>query len=160
MITVKWFQVLLRITNNSIKHQSFIYTPLNDSIVLCLSNQFSVSFVRSQFKRHIVLFDPEIGPYPGQSGPGSDGNEGVLHIPQISKPGASPSDCLISYPGHLLLGSYASAEMQSVYSRAPADWAEYCGDVVAGSMNMSTLKIFRNSVTTAETGRTKRRWLG
>ena len=24
--TVKWFQVLLFITNNSIKHQSFIYT--------------------------------------------------------------------------------------------------------------------------------------
>ena len=26
---VKWFQVLLCITNNSIKHQSFIYTHLN-----------------------------------------------------------------------------------------------------------------------------------
>ena len=39
---------------------------------------------------------------PGWSGPGSNGREGVLHIPQISKAGASPSDCLISYPGHLL----------------------------------------------------------
>ncbi len=26
----------------------------------------------------------------GQSGPGSDGNEGVLQIPQISKAGTSP----------------------------------------------------------------------
>ena len=39
----------------------------------------------------------------GQSGPGSDGHEGVLRIPQSSSiTGASPSDCLVSYPGHLL----------------------------------------------------------
>ena len=37
---------------------------------------------------------------PGQSGPGNNGNEGVLHIPQIPKPGALPSDCLMSYPRH------------------------------------------------------------
>ena len=59
---------------------------------------------------------------PGQSGPGSNGNEGVLHIPQSSSTaGTSPSDCLVSYPGHSLGGSYPSAEMQSVYSTAPAD---------------------------------------
>ena len=40
---------------------------------------------------------------PGQSGPGSDGNEGVLRIPQISSiAGTSTSDCLVSYPGHSL----------------------------------------------------------
>ena len=62
---------------------------------------------------------------PGQSGPGSDGNEGVLRIPQSSSiAGTSPSDCLVSYPGHSLGGgSYPSAEKQSVYSTAPADWA-------------------------------------
>ena len=33
---------------------------------------------------------------PGQSGPGSDGNEGLLHIPQSSSiTGTSPSDCLV-----------------------------------------------------------------
>ena len=38
----------------------------------------------------------------GQSGPRSNGNEGVLHIPQSSSiTGTSPSDCLVSYPGHL-----------------------------------------------------------
>ena len=38
---------------------------------------------------------------PGQSGPGSDGYEVVLHIPKSSNiTGASPSDCLVSYPGH------------------------------------------------------------
>ena len=59
-----------------------------------------------------------------QRRPGSDGNEGVLHIPQSSNiSGASPSDCLLSYSGHSLEESYPSAEMQSVYSTAPADWA-------------------------------------
>ena len=39
---------------------------------------------------------------PGQSGPGNDGNKGVIRIPQSSSiTGTSPSDCLVSYPGHL-----------------------------------------------------------
>ena len=38
---------------------------------------------------------------PGQSGPGSDGNEKVLHILQsTSITETSPSDCLVSYPEH------------------------------------------------------------
>ena len=79
----------------------------------------------------LVQFNPEIGPLlgaitPGQSGPGIDGNEGVLHIPQSSRTaGTSPSDCLVSTPGHWLVGgSYLSAEKQSVYSTAPADCAK------------------------------------
>ena len=61
---------------------------------------------------------------PGQSGPGSNGNKGVLLIPQSSSStGTSPSDCLVSYTGHSLGRSYHSAEVQSVYSTAPADWA-------------------------------------
>ena len=40
---------------------------------------------------------------PGQSGPGSDGNGGVLRIPQRSSiTGTSLSDCLVSYLGHSL----------------------------------------------------------
>ena len=35
----------------------------------------------------------------------------------------SPSDCFVSYLGHSLGGSYPSAEKQSVYSTAPANWA-------------------------------------
>ena len=39
---------------------------------------------------------------PDQSEPVSDSNEGVLRIPQSSGiTGASPSDYLVSYPGHL-----------------------------------------------------------
>ena len=36
--------------------------------------------------------------------------------------GTSPSDCLVSLSGHSLGESYPSAEMQSVYSTAIADW--------------------------------------
>ena len=58
----------------------------------------------------------------GQSGSGSDGNEEVLHIPQCSR--ALESNDLILYPGHALwCGSYPFAEMQSLFSRAPTDWA-------------------------------------
>ena len=38
-----------------------------------------------------------------QNVPRSNGNEGVLHTPQISRPGALLSDGLMSYPGHLLV---------------------------------------------------------
>ena len=59
-----------------------------------------------------------------QSGPGSNGNGGVLHISQSpSINGISQSDCLVSYTGHSWGRSYPSAEVQSVYSTAPADWA-------------------------------------
>ena len=62
---------------------------------------------------------------PGQSGPGSDGNEGTVYFPQSSSTtGASTSDCLVSYPGHLLGESYSSAEMQLVYSAFPTNWAK------------------------------------
>ena len=59
-------------------------------------------------------------------GSGSNGNEGVLRIPQSSNTaGTSPTDCLVSYTGHSLGGgSYPSAEVQSVYSTAPTDWAK------------------------------------
>ena len=38
-------------------------------------------------------------------------------------PKASPPDCLVSNPGHLLRRSYASAEIQLVYSTTPTEWA-------------------------------------
>ena len=62
---------------------------------------------------------------PGQSGPGSNGNEGVLHIPQSSSiTGTPPSDHLVSYPGHSLGGGVLSrcrGAISVFYS--PADWA-------------------------------------
>ena len=59
---------------------------------------------------------------PG-SEPGRNSNKEVFYIPQSSRAGALPSDGLMSYPEHLLGKYYSSAEMQSVYSTAPANWA-------------------------------------
>ena len=67
---------------------------------------------------------------PGQSGTGSNGNEGVLRVPQSSSiTVASPSGCLVLYQDTRWGGVgrfYLSAEVQSVYSTAPADWANFC----------------------------------
>ena len=41
--TFKWFQVLLCITNHSIKHQSFVYTQFYSQTVLFLTIQFNIS---------------------------------------------------------------------------------------------------------------------
>ena len=42
---------------------------------------------------------------PGQSGPGSDSNKGVLYIPQSSSiTGTAPADCLVSYRGRSSCG--------------------------------------------------------
>ena len=54
----------------------------------------------------------------------SNGNEGVLRNPQSSNiTETSPSDCLVLGPGLYWGGSYTSAEVQSVYSTAPAELA-------------------------------------
>ena len=55
---------------------------------------------------------------PGQSRPGS-----ITQSSSIIR--ASPSDCLVSYVGHSLGGSYSSSEIQLVYSTTPADCAIY-----------------------------------
>ena len=47
---------------------------------------------------------------PGQSRPGINGNKSLICIRQSSSiTGALPSDCLVSYPGHLLEESYPYA---------------------------------------------------
>ena len=124
--TVKWFQVFLCITNDSIKHQSFVDTQLTDQIVLFLTIQFSISYLFA----HCLISNISIRPIDrtrsgaitsGQSRLGSNGNEGVLHISQSSKTGTSLSDYLISYQRHSLAGGVLplSAELQSMYSTAP-----------------------------------------
>ena len=51
----------------------------------------------------------------GQSGTGSNANEGVLHNPQsFGITGASVSDCLMSYQDTHWEGSYASAVIQCI----------------------------------------------
>ena len=83
---------------------SFTIWQYNSTSVICLNTVFSIWFIDR------TLSD---GTTPGQSGPRSNGSEGSLHIPQISKAGASPSEGLMSYP---------YAEMQLVYSIALVNW--------------------------------------
>ena len=85
------------------------------------SKQFSQAYV--QFSSIWPIDRTLLGATtPGQSGPGSNGNEGVLRILQSSRIiRALPSDCFVSYAGHSLGDSYPCAEKQSVYSTAPAD---------------------------------------
>ena len=114
------------------KHQSFVYTQLNDQTVLFLTIQFSISHLCAQSLNDEQFYlTYRILPgatTPGQSGPGSDGNEGVFCIPQSSSiTWHSQSDWFLSYPGHLLVEvvveSYPCAQMQSVYSTTLAEWA-------------------------------------
>ena len=57
---------------------------------------------------------------PSQGGPESNGNEGVLRVPQSSSiTGASRSDCLVSYLGHMLGESKPFSEILSMYSATP-----------------------------------------
>ena len=121
--TVKWFQVLLCITNHSIKPQLFLYTQLNDQKVLFLTIQFSM--ITLDVKQFYLPIDRTLSgaTTPGQSGPGSEDNEGALRILQSSSiTGESLSNCLMSSRGHSFgeVGSHPSVEIQSVYSTAPA----------------------------------------
>ena len=80
----------------------------------------------------------------GQSGPWSNGNEGVLPIPQSPQTGALPSDSFLSYTGHLLVweeGFYLLAEMPLAYSTAPAVWAEMLIRKVHKSVHQATMVV-------------------
>ena len=98
----------------------FVYTQLNIKTVLFQTIQFNVS---TRFTS-IWPIDRTLSgaTTPGQGGPGSDSNKQVLHIPQSSCiTEASPSNCLVSYPGNSLVESYSSAEKQLVHSAASAN---------------------------------------
>ena len=121
--TVKYFQVLICITNNSIKYLSFVYTLSNGQKVLFQTIQFSIThFAHSLNVKMFYLihrWDPIRCSTPSQSGPESNGNEVVLHIPQSSRTGVSSSDCLVSYPGHFVFGGGRVLHL----SRNAVDWA-------------------------------------
>ena len=80
----------------------FVYTRLNTkqfflTTQFCISTQFG-----SIWPLDMTLSGATT---PGQTVPGSDGNEGVLCIRQSSSiTGTSPSDRLVSYLGHSLVG--------------------------------------------------------
>ena len=98
---VKWFQVLLCISNNSIKRQSSIYTRLNAQTVLFISSQFGIShsFAYSLIVNPFYLTnreDPVIEDLRVMA------KKGVLCIPQSSSiTRDSSSYCLVSHLAHL-----------------------------------------------------------
>ena len=69
---------MLYITNNSINHQSFIYSQLNDQTVLILPIQFSISplFALSLMVKVFLAIDRTLSGATtlGESEFGSDGN--------------------------------------------------------------------------------------
>ena len=79
---VEWFQVLLCITNISIKHWSFVYTQLNEPTVLFLTIQFSISHLFAL--SYICPIDRTLSCAitPAQSEHGSNVKEEVLCILQ------------------------------------------------------------------------------
>ena len=100
----------------------------------------------------LVLFNPWIGQLsgattPGQSGPGSDGNEGVLHIPQSSSTaGTLPSDCLVSYPGHSLWSGLTPLQRSSQCILLPQPTGQYrvkCQTVLFQIIQFSISTHFR-----------------
>ena len=123
------FQVLLSITNNSIKHQSLVYTQFNDQTVLFQTIKSSVSHLPGQSLNAIWPIDRTLigATILSHSGLRTDGNERVLRILQNSSiTGTSPSDCLVWYFGHSLSwGSYPSREIQSVYYADKSYWAAW-----------------------------------
>ena len=69
-------------TNNSIKHQSFVYTQLNDQTALFLKIRFSVIHLFAHsLNSQTILIDPQIRLYQVLAH-GSPGNEGIIHIPK------------------------------------------------------------------------------
>ena len=101
------------------KFQTVLYQAIQFSIITQFSSSWTIDRILSGATTS------------GQSGPGNYRNEEVLRIPQnISITGTSPSDFLVSYPLHSLVGLplckeaigvfYSSSrlgEMQSGYSK-------------------------------------------
>ena len=104
--------------------KTFLFQAIQFSqTVLIQTIQFSISM---QFSS-IEPIDRAISgaTIPGQSEPGINGNDGILRITQCSSiTGTLPSDGLESYQDSRWREAYPSAEVQSVYCTAIADWAK------------------------------------
>ena len=79
---------------------------------------------------------------PGQSGPGSNSNEGMLCIPLSPRiTGTSPSECFVSYPGHSLWG-FTPLQMCSRYilQSWPTGQASFCHFSIVFSLYIALQK--------------------
>ena len=115
---VYFFQVLLCITNNSIKHESFVYTQLNDKTFQFQIIQFSMSFVCNQYKYQT----PIDWTLSGATTP----RQNDLGRMVMKRYTAFLQASTLLKPHHQILvveRSNPSAETQLVYSTVPADLA-------------------------------------
>ena len=118
MQTVTWFLVFLPDTNNfqTDLFGAFIFTFVGSLFL----KRFAFCTIKG-WTKDILFWRGEVGWSAGCFVLSHINPFWVLRIPQSSSiTGASPSDCLVSYPGHLLGEIYPSAEMQFLYSTAPA----------------------------------------
>ena len=122
---VKKFQVLL-FNNYYVEHYSFVCKQLNDSkysyvslTIHLFSVKWSISSISNNSIDHkfvctVQMWNSSIWSVdrtnPDQSGPRSNSNERVLHIPQSSRVGALLSDGFVSNPGHSLRGCLTSLQ--------------------------------------------------
>ena len=120
-------------TNNSVKHQYFVYTLLDDQILPFQTIQFSMSRLLTVWMSNSSIWpiDKNLSgaTSPGQSGPGSNRKNRILHIRKIFKGGVSLSVSVMSYPGNSLGGGFwPSSEMQSVYLQLhPTELSNFMG---------------------------------
>ena len=117
--TAKGFQILLCITNYSIK-SSFIYTQLNDQIVLFLIIHFSISlfFVLSLNVKQLYLTHRYDSLSCYHSGPEWTRKQlqwrGTPHTAKLQHHWSLAIRLFSVITRTLVMGSYSSAEMQSV----------------------------------------------
>ena len=103
VLTVRYFQELL-------------YNGHNLTLIICLHTVCSIWFI------NMILSDATT---PGKSGPGSNGNEGVLQIPQISRFPKSRNQMVQCHiQGHSLEGLTTLQRCSRCILQCPlTDWA-------------------------------------
>ena len=105
------------------------------------------SIYNTQFECLTVLFDPSIGPYhafPHRARMDLWARSMKGYFIFLQSVGASPWDCLMLFAGHAFGGkSYLSAELQWMYSTAPADWAV----LILNPVNVLYILVYRAILT-------------
>ena len=129
-------QIKNSISNNSVLHKyavSMLKTVLFQTIQFSISTQFSSIWPIERTLSSATT--------PGQSGPGSDSNEEVLRIPPNSSIiEASPSDCLMSYPGHSL-GKVLPLCREAISGFYSPNWLS---QVIARIPSFGQIKLFKH----------------
>ena len=114
---------MLYITNNSVKHKSFLYTQLNDQIVLFLTIQFSMSHLFA-----LSLKVKQVLPLWARVNLGEMAMKRYSVFPKLQQYWSLSIRFFAIISRKLgvvvvvVVGSYPFAEMQSVYSTTSADW--------------------------------------